>query len=152
MVLRFSIPWREISVAYNKVFILWSSPGVLNTITSQTGQASQGDHKPEIFLSQQPHIRLLHHPRHQTGPGCWQVKTITMFVITNHHNHSHQQSEFMNFVLMACLPRDDLLALESSQCFVSVKLGNQFHAIFQFLWTNSHQVSPELFLPVGDEF
>ena len=41
-VLRFSIAGREISVAYNKVFILCCSPGVLNTITSQTGAGHTG--------------------------------------------------------------------------------------------------------------
>ena len=92
MVLRFSIPWREISVAYNKVFILWSSPGVLNTITSQAGQGQAGCEHPLLSSSSTSNWAGMLTSQHNYNV-CYHNH--------NHNHHNHQQWEIMNFVLMA---------------------------------------------------
>ena len=158
MVLRFSIPRREISVAYNKVFILWSSPGVLNTITSQAGQGQAGWSQTKYFPHPAHTASPLLLPRSLSGTtlaiklGQDADKSTQLQCLL-----SQSQSQSLQSPTITCKekfwiyfwrpawpgqPRDDPLAVESSQCFVWVKLGNQFHAIFQFLFPSSHHQSP----------
>ena len=152
MVLRFSIPRREISVAYNKVFILCCSPGVLNTITSQTGAGHTGTQA------------------HGTQGKCWFSRERSerpCMLASSGVNSSHKtislslswQSagaaqwwvvfwyEFLS-VSLACLPRDDLLA-GGLTMFCPSKTGKSISCHFGVFVASSHQVSLQVFLPSG---
>ena len=116
-VLRFSIAGREISVAYNKVFILCCSPGVLNTITSQTGAGHTGT----LAHWHTAHRASVGSPEERSERPCmlaWSGvnsshKTISLSLSWQSAGAAQWWVvfwyEFLS-VSLACLPRDDLLA------------------------------------------